>query len=139
MYDITKRKQFSTVGGLKELLKDIPNETQIVVTGDDYCWFHIEKDGSVICLDVEELDDAYEEENFDHSDYYTPCDYGDCPYNAEGGYDCRNCCGLGVDEDSYDEYDDEYVPSAENGDYSPSNPWDAPGGSIDMFIGGVID
>ena len=28
----------------------------------------------------------------------TPCDYGDCPYNAEGGYDCRNYCGLGVDE-----------------------------------------
>ena len=27
-----------------------------------------------------------------------------------------------------------YVPSAENGDYSPSNPWDAPGNSISMFI-----
>jgi hypothetical protein len=90
MYDITKRKQFSTVGDLKELLKNIPDETQIVVTGDDYCWFHIEQDGSVICLDVEELDDVYE--------------------------------------------DDEYVPSAENGDYSPSNPWDAPGMSMKDFI-----
>lgn len=79
MYDITKRKQFGTVGELKELLKNIPDETQIVVTGDDYCWFHIEQDGSVICLDVEELEDAYE-----------------------------------------------YVPSAENGDYSPSDPWRAP-------------
>lgn len=98
MYDPTKRKQFETVGDLKELLKNIPDETKVVVTGDDYCWFHIEQDGSVICLDVEELDDAYNEENFDHSDYYTPCDYGDCPYNAQGGYDCRNCCGLGVDE-----------------------------------------
>lgn len=28
----------------------------------------------------------------------TPCDYGECPHNAEGGYDCRNYCGLGVDE-----------------------------------------
>ena len=29
-----------------------------------------------------------------------PCDGADgfCPYNAEGGYDCRNYCGLGVDE-----------------------------------------
>ena len=89
MYDITKRKQFSTVGELKELLKNIPDETQIVVTGDDYCWFHIEQDGSVICLDVEELDDAYEEE---------------------------------------------YVPSAENGDYSPSAPWLAPGMSEKDFI-----
>lgn len=61
MYDITKKKQFETVGDLKELLKDIPDETKIVVTGDDYCWFHIEQDGSVICLDVEELDEAYEE------------------------------------------------------------------------------
>ena len=90
MYDITKRKQFSTVGDLKKLLENISDETQIVVTGDDYCWFHIEQDGSVICLDVEELDDVYEE--------------------------------------------DEYIPSAENGDYSPGNPWDAPGMKISDFI-----
>lgn len=29
---------------------------------------------------------------------------------------------------------EEYVPSAENGDYSPSNPWDAPGMKISDFI-----
>lgn len=92
MYDITKRKQFKTVGDLKELLKNIPDEAQVVVTGDDYCWFHIEEDESVICLDIEELDDVYDEKDG------TPCDYGECPYNAEGGYDCRNYCGLGVDE-----------------------------------------
>lgn len=34
----------------------------------------------------------------------TPCDYPDndghytCPYDANGGDDCRNYCGLGVDE-----------------------------------------
>lgn len=60
MYDITKRKQFDTVGDLKELLKDLSDNTKIVVTGDDYCWFHIEEDGSVVCLDVEDLDDCYE-------------------------------------------------------------------------------
>ena len=92
MYNIEKRKQFKTVGDLKELLKDIPDETQIVITGDDYCWFHIEEDESVICLDVEELDDVYEE------------------------------------------YDDEYTPSASNGDYSPSAPWLAPGMSTKDFI-----
>lgn len=52
-------------------------------------------------------------------------------------------------EDEYDEYvmdyefpfgnefnyeDEEYVPSSSNGDYSPSNPWDAPGMSIHDFI-----
>jgi hypothetical protein len=31
-------------------------------------------------------------------------------------------------------FDDEYTPSSTNGDYSPSNPWDAPGMSIRDFI-----
>jgi hypothetical protein len=30
--------------------------------------------------------------------------------------------------------DEEYTPSAENGDYSPSNPWDAPGMKLSDFI-----
>ena len=30
--------------------------------------------------------------------------------------------------------EEEYVPSAENGDYGPSNPWDAPGMSVKDFI-----
>lgn len=37
------------------------------------------------------------------------------------------------DYEHYDE-DDEYTPSATRGDYSPSNPWDAPGMSIRDFI-----
>ena len=44
-------------------------------------------------------------------------------------------------EDEWEEPDwyEEYIPSAENGDYSPSNPWDAPGCRISDFIGGVYD
>lgn len=30
--------------------------------------------------------------------------------------------------------DEEYIPSVTKGDYSPSNPWDAPGMSIHDFI-----
>ena len=30
--------------------------------------------------------------------------------------------------------DDEYTPSSTNGDYSPSNPWDAPGMKLSDFI-----
>lgn len=40
-------------------------------------------------------------------------------------------------DDSDDEYEydeDDYTPSATHGDYSPSNPWDAPGMSIRDFI-----
>lgn len=28
----------------------------------------------------------------------TPCDYGECPYDAMYGEACRVYCGLGVDE-----------------------------------------
>lgn len=59
----------------------------------------------------------------------TPCDYGDCPFDAIYSEHCRVYCGLGVDED-----EEEYVPSSENGDYGPSNPWDAPGMRISDFI-----
>ena len=35
---------------------------------------------------------------------------------------------------TFEEDDEEYVPSAENGDYSPSNPWNAPGMKMSDFI-----
>ena len=60
MYDINKRANFTTVGDLKKLLTNISDETKICITGDDHCWFHIEEDESVICLDCEDLDECYE-------------------------------------------------------------------------------
>lgn len=33
-----------------------------------------------------------------------------------------------------DNVNNDYIPSAENGDYSPSNPWDAPGMKMSDFI-----
>lgn len=38
----------------------------------------------------------------------TECDIlGYCPFDAVGGYDCRNFCGLGVDESGDDDdYED---------------------------------
>ena len=38
------------------------------------------------------------------------------------------------DAEMNDEDDEDYTPSATRGDYSPSNPWDAPGMSISDFI-----
>jgi hypothetical protein len=43
------------------------------------------------------------------------------------------CCPLDIDDDC-EQDDDDYTPSTENGDYSPSNPWDAPGMKISDFI-----
>lgn len=59
MYNIKKRKQFSTVGELKELIKNLSDDTKVCVTGDDYCWFHIEEDESLISFDTEDLEDCY--------------------------------------------------------------------------------
>ena len=40
---------------------------------------------------------------------YTPCDTEpfECPFNAQYSEDCRYYCGLGVDEDEPEEYEDE--------------------------------
>lgn len=62
MYNIKKRKQFNTIGELKEILKNISDDTKVFVCGEDYCWFHIEQDGSVVCLDNEDLEECYEED-----------------------------------------------------------------------------
>lgn len=47
--------------------------------------------------------DGIRSEDEESENYETPCDYGDCPYGATGGYDCRNYCGLGVDENEPEE------------------------------------
>ena len=39
-----------------------------------------------------------------------------------------------VNKNTLKKEDEEYIPCAENGDYSPSNPWDAPGMCISDFI-----
>jgi hypothetical protein len=53
----------------------------------------------------------------------------------ELGFDYVNDWLEDADTDDWeDEDDDEYIPSSTNGDYSPSNPWDAPGMSVSDFI-----
>lgn len=121
MYDILKRKQFSTVGELKQLLENYSDNTQIVITGDDYCWFHVEQDESVICLDVEDLEECYENNCPLGGDITDDC--ADCAYYCDYHYVNGECIKR-----------EEYVPSSENGDYGPSNPWDAPGMSVKDFI-----
>lgn len=61
MFDITKRKQFKTVGELKEILRDIPDNTRVYICGEDTdsCWFHVENDGSIVSFDGNDLDDEY--------------------------------------------------------------------------------
>jgi hypothetical protein len=78
----------------------------------------------------------------------TPCDYGECPYDAQYSEACRVYCGLGVDEAcDENEFDDDCYGIDEDmellahiegrsghGDYSPSAPWNAPGMKVSDFI-----
>ena len=64
----------------------------------------------------------------------TPCDYGECPYDAEYSEDCRVYCGLGVDEACDFDEEDLYIRSSTCGDYGPSNPAGAPGMSWKDFV-----
>lgn len=55
MYDVKRTARFETIGELKKLLSDVPDSTKVAITGDDNCFFHIEEDNSVVCLDTEDL------------------------------------------------------------------------------------
>ena len=61
MFDYDRREAISTVGQLKRLLKNIPDDAELHVCCDSMAWFHVEYDNSVVNLDIEELDDAYED------------------------------------------------------------------------------
>jgi len=62
MYDKNQKQSYSeiTVGQLVEILKALPEDAQIFISGDDYCFIHVESDGSVVNLDNEPLEDCYE-------------------------------------------------------------------------------
>ena len=47
---------------------------------------------------------------------YTPCDSGECPFDAKYSEDCRVHCGLGVDESSPDKPELE-CPDAPDGQH----------------------
>ena len=52
-------------------------------------------------------------------------------------YEMGNCNAKDTNCQNYEpetETDEHYCPSATAGDYSPSNPWDAPGMSVSDFI-----
>lgn len=64
MYDKNQRQSYSeiTVGQLIEQLKSLPQDAQIFICGDDYCYIHVESDGSVVNLDNEALEECYDDD-----------------------------------------------------------------------------
>lgn len=66
--------------------------------------------------------------NFSESKACKEClaEYGFCPETR--------CYDHNYNQDGTPKRKEEYTPSATNGDYGPSNPWDAPGMSVRDFI-----
>ena len=63
--------------------------------GNDCQYFEERVNGIVVC-DDDDYDEPIRETT-------TPCDYGECPYDAEYSDACRYYCGLGVDESEMEE------------------------------------
>lgn len=61
MYDFNKRKNLSgmTVGELIHELNQLPSDAKFSCCGDSRAYLHVEKDGSAICIDTEDLEDLY--------------------------------------------------------------------------------
>lgn len=65
MYDSKQFQSYSelTVGQLVDILQGLPQDAQIVICGDDYCYIHVESDGFVVNLDNNSLEDCYDDIN----------------------------------------------------------------------------
>ena len=65
----------------------------------DNSLYRIQADEPISEDTYEEVWDCYNEHNKDwRVKSETPCDSGECPYDAQSSWDCRACCGLGVFE-----------------------------------------
>ena len=64
MYDSKQFQSYSelTVGQLVDILQCLPQDAQIVICGDEYCYIHVESDGSVVNLDNNSLEDCYDDD-----------------------------------------------------------------------------
>ena len=75
MYNINKRAEFETVGDLKRLLADIPDEAELYICGANG-WLHINTEETKVCLDTDDLEECYDD---------------DCPLGGDTTDDCADC------------------------------------------------
>lgn len=59
MFNLKKRKRFTTIGELETILRTMPADTPITICGDSRCFYHEALDRSVVCLDCEDLAECY--------------------------------------------------------------------------------
>ena len=61
MYDLNKCSYFTTVGELRMLLKDIPDNAEVFAVGPD-AYLHVEDDNSSITFDYDDIWEVYDEQ-----------------------------------------------------------------------------
>ena len=59
MYDIDRRAPFRTVGELKELIKDLPDDAELLICSIDKPYFHVRTDNSAIDICTGHRDALY--------------------------------------------------------------------------------
>ncbi len=68
MYDLNKRSYFTTLGELRMLLADLPDDTEVSGAGAFGAWLHFDKEKALICIDPESLYADYAEEYGDEEE-----------------------------------------------------------------------
>ena len=61
MYDLNKRSYFTTLGELRLLLADYPDDTSIYACGASGCYLHIDDESCFASIDYDALDSDYDE------------------------------------------------------------------------------
>lgn len=59
MLDIKKRKQFKTIGELKKLIKNLPDDMDVRVCGMENPYFHMDAENNYIDINVTDLKPIY--------------------------------------------------------------------------------
>lgn len=64
MYDLKKRVEleYPTVEELIDALQKLPQGATVSCCGQDYFWLHVEMDGSAVCIDHDELNEEYDDQ-----------------------------------------------------------------------------
>ena len=84
MYNLEERAYFTTLGELRLLLADFPDDTKVCSSGVWGSYLHIEEDKSLISFDDEDLDEYYSTD--------CPEKYEDYDFAAKHYYDLFEHC-----------------------------------------------
>ena len=74
MYDLNKRSYFTTLGELRQLLAEYPDDTRIYACGSTDAYLHIDDSSKFVSIDYDDLgsdyDDWYPIDEENHYDFW---------------------------------------------------------------------